>query len=95
MIKSGVNCIKYAAESRSETFDHGLKIKGNIKESGLSIPCRVRLFDKESGSLIADIASEKNGDFKFSHLKEARFFIVAHHPYSQYNAVIQDNVRPK
>lgn len=73
----------------------GLKISGTIKEMGGNIPCRVRLFEKLSGALVADIETDKAGNYKFSQLMKTRFFIVAHHPASQFNAVIQDNVVPK
>lgn len=95
MIESGVKCIKYVANSGSETFDSGLKIKGNVKESGVSIPCRVSIFDQLSGVILGATITNTDGDFEFSHLKPIRCFIVAHHPKVQYKAVIQDNVVPK
>jgi hypothetical protein len=77
------------------TSDKGLSIKGKVSEKNTPIPCRVRLFEKLSGRLIADIQTDKNGNYEFDHLTKTNFFIVAHHPQSQYNAVIQDNVVPK
>lgn len=73
----------------------GFKIGGKVKEVGVNIPCRVRLFEKISGNLVADIATDHMGNYEFSQLMKTRFFIVAHHPVSQFNAVIQDNVVPK
>ncbi|WP_257222411.1 carboxypeptidase regulatory-like domain-containing protein [Acinetobacter sp. YH12200] len=73
----------------------GLEIRGTIKEVGGGIPCRVRLFEKLSGLLVADIATDSAGNYRFSQLMKIRFFIVAHHPATQFNAVIQDNVVPK
>jgi len=73
----------------------GNSIKGKVSELGISLPCRVRLFEKNSGKLIADIATNTNGDYEFDHLNAITCFIVAHHPTSQFNAVIQDNVVPK
>ena len=70
-------------------------IKGQVKELGNNIPCRVRLFEKSTGRLIADVATDEVGNYKFLNLMKVRFFIVAHHPENQYNAVIQDNVVPK
>lgn len=64
-------------------------------ELGDNIPCRVRLFEKSTGRLIEDVATDNSGHYEFDHLAKTRFFIVAHHPASQYNAVIQDNVVPK
>ncbi|MCL6240668.1 carboxypeptidase regulatory-like domain-containing protein [Acinetobacter amyesii] len=77
------------------TANKGLSIKGSILEVNIPIPCRVRLFEKVSGRLIADKLTDKKGDYEFDHLTKTKFFIVAHHPASQFNAVIQDNVVPK
>lgn len=75
--------------------DAGMKIQGVIFLQGVNIECRVRLFEKQTGRLIYDVKSDKNGRYKFTKLPFSNFFIVAHHPKSQYNAVIQDNVVPK
>lgn len=77
------------------TSEKGLSIKGQVKEVGAPIPCRLRLFEKISGRLIADKLTDENGFYEFDHLTKTKFFIVAHHPASQFNAVIQDNVVPK
>lgn len=77
------------------TIDVGLMIKGQVKELGNNIPCRVRLFEKSTGRLIADVATDEVGNYAFLNLIKTKFFIVAHHPENQYNAVIQDNVVPK
>lgn len=77
------------------TENGGYSIKGQVKELGNNIPCRVRLFEKNTGRLIADIATDEFGNYEFLNLIKTRFFIVAHHPLNQYNAVIQDNVVPK
>lgn len=70
-------------------------ISGEIKQLSAPIPCRVRLFEKISGKLIADIETDENGKYRFSSLAKRSYFIIAHHPQSQFNAVIQDNVVPK
>lgn len=75
--------------------DAGLLIKGQVRLQGVRTPCRVRLYEKLSGRLIADIATDAQGNYEFKNLTELPFFIVAHHPASQFNAVIQDNVVPK
>ena len=77
------------------TSEKGLSIKGQVKEVGAPIPCRIRLFEKLSGRLIADKLTDIYGNYEFDHLTKTKFFIVAHHPTSQFNAVIQDNVVPK
>ena len=76
-------------------LNNGLSIKGQVKEVGAPIPCRLRLFEKISGRLIADKLTDENGFYEFDHLTKIKFFIVAHHPASQFNAIIQDNVVPK
>lgn len=77
------------------TSDKGLSIKGKVSEKNTPIPCRVRLFEKLSGRLIADVLTDNTGYYAFDHLTQAKFFLVAHHPQNQFNAVIQDNVVPK
>ena len=77
------------------TSDKGLSIKRQVKEVGAPIPCRVRLFEKLSGRLVFDVETDENGFYVFNHLNKTRFFLVAHHPRLQFNAVIQDNVVPK
>ncbi|GIT83738.1 hypothetical protein DSM16313_15200 [Acinetobacter seohaensis] len=76
-------------------YQKGLSIKGQIKEVGNNIPCRVRLFNKLTGRIVRDITTDQNGNYEFDHLLHSIFFVVAHHPASQFNAVIQDNVVPK
>ena len=70
-------------------------IKGQVRELGDNIPCRVRLFERNTGRLIADTATDNTGHYEFKGLLNTIFFIAAHHPAKQYNAVIQDNVVPK
>lgn len=82
-------------DSAIRIADKGFLIKGAVTEVNFPIPCRVRLFEKLTGRLIADVATDALGHYEFSNLAKVKFFIVAHHPASQYNAVIQDNVVPK
>ena len=77
------------------TIDVGLMIKGQVKETNTPIPCRLRLFEKTSGRMVAEVATDQNGFYEFDHLTKTKFFIVAHHPASQFNAVIQDNIIPE
>jgi len=74
---------------------HGLSIRGVVNSVGLPVPCRVRLYEKISGQLVADIKTDEQGVYEFRKLLEKKYFLVAHHPTSQFNAVIQDNVVPK
>ena len=71
-------------------------IKGQVREMQVPLPCRVRLFERKSGQLMAEVATDTQGHYAFYNLNdEERFFVVAHHPQLQFNAVIQDNVVPK
>lgn len=73
----------------------GLSIIGTVTEKNISIPCRVRLYERLSGRLISETLTNAQGSYKFDHLTAVKFFLVAHHPTSTYNAIIQDNVVPK
>lgn len=77
------------------TNTKGLSIIGVVTEKKVPIPCRVRLFEKLSGRLIAETVTDAQGNYEFDHLTAVKFFLVAHHPASTFNAVIQDNVVPK
>ena len=77
------------------TYNLGLGIKGTVKELNIQIPCRVRLFERLSGRLINEVLTDNSGNYEFNHLTANKFFVVARHPASQFNAVIQDNVVPK
>ncbi len=77
------------------TSDIGLAIKGQVKQANIPIPCRVRLFERMSGRLISEVMTDQSGNYVFNHLTANKFFIVAHHPLNQYNAVIADLVVSK
>ncbi|MFW3962365.1 carboxypeptidase regulatory-like domain-containing protein [Acinetobacter radioresistens] len=71
-------------------------IRGQVQEKKVPLPCRVRLFERKSALLIAEVATDHQGYYDFNNLNdEERFFVVAHHPKLQFNAVIKDNVVPK
>lgn len=76
-------------------FSVGLKIKGSVKETNFPIPCRVKLYERQSGRLINEVLTDDSGSYEFNHLTANKFFVVAHHPLNQYNAVIADLVVPK
>ena len=77
------------------TSDIGLAIKGQVKELNIPFPCRLRLFERMSGRLISEVMTDQSGNYVFNHLNANKFFIVAHHPLNQFNAVIADLVVPK
>lgn len=71
-------------------------IKGQVREENTPIPCRVRLFERKSGLLMSEVATDKQGFYAFNNLNdEEQFFVVAHHPENLFNAVISDNLVPK
>ena len=80
---------------RYSVINANYSIKGTIKELNIPIPCRVRLFESSSGQMVADVLTDAAGNCQFTSLTKIKYFIVAHHPTSQFNAVIQDNVVPK
>ena len=77
------------------TIDVGLTINGQVKELGSNIPCRVRLHEKITGRIIADISTDSGGFFEFDHLNLITFYAIAYHPIADYNALIFDNLMPK
>lgn len=77
------------------TTDKGLSIKGQVKKQNIPFHCRVRLHEKQTGRIIFDVETDENGFYEFNHLNKAKFYVVAHHPAGEFNAVIQDNVEPK
>lgn len=79
----------------SVNFEKPLSIKGGVTKQNVRIPCKVRLYDKQSGRLIKEVITDDQGNYEFTQISKMVFFIVAHDPASQFNAVIQDNVVPK
>jgi len=75
--------------------DQRYSIKGQIKEDSISIPCRVRLHEKSSGRIVFDNVTDQNGSFEFNNLNQVLFYVIAHHPLNQFNALILDNLMPK
>lgn len=71
-------------------------IKGKILENNSPFPCRVRLFEKPSGVLISEILTDNEGNYEFKNLSNlTSYFLIAHHPESKFNAVVQDNIIPE
>lgn len=83
------------AADRIYTNTQAYRIQGKVMQLSIPLPCRVRLFEKMSGRMILDTKTDINGNYAFENISKSKYFIVAHHPASQYNAVIQDNVVPK
>ena len=72
-----------------------ISIKGVTKQLGT--PCSTPVFLFEKNTLqVRRTLSNTDGSYQFNGVVKGReYFIVAHHPTRQYNAVIQDNVVPK
>lgn len=83
------------SDSALTVANKGFSIKGVVKKQGISIPCRVRLFEKLSGKFVGEVLTDTLGNYKFDHLAKVAFLTIAHDPASQFNAVIQDMVVPK
>jgi hypothetical protein len=79
----------------SHDQEKGLIIKGEVKKQGLPTPCRVRLYERVTGQILRDIATDATGNYEFDHLVNIAYYVTAFDPKRQFNAVIQDNVRPK
>ena len=72
------------------------KIEGAVRKQGFNFPCAVRLYERLTGRLIAQVQTDSDGFYKFLNLAlGAEFAVIAHDHQRQYNAVIQDMVVPK
>ena len=52
-------------------------------------------YERTTGKKVGECVADKHGKYSFRGLTAANHFIIAHHPESTFNAVIQDNVVPK
>lgn len=71
------------------------KIKGFVFKKGIKIPCRVDLYYRNTKKLAKTVTTDNQGYYQFDDIELGRYFIVAHDPDGEYNAVIQDNIIPK
>lgn len=72
------------------------KINGGVAKMNSKISAWVSVYERTSGLLIDKVKSSADGNYEFRDLSTRhRFFIIAHDPDQQFNAVIQDNVVPK
>ena len=75
---------------------YGFKeINGVVCVLGAPSQCRVSLYERTTGKKVGECVADKHGKYAFRGLTAANHFIIAHHPESTFNAVIQDNVVPK
>jgi hypothetical protein len=73
------------------------KISGSVKKLGIQYSnATIGLFNKDNYMPIAFRKPDQNGNYSFFGLNsDLKTFIVAFDSTQQFNAVIQDNVRPK
>lgn len=97
-----MNCLLINGEVRNYHYQdfvttqyYGFSIRGQVLKKGINIPCRVHLFLRSTGEKVRDILTDKQGFYSFDNLAMNRYYLVAHDPDGEYNAVIQDNVIPK
>lgn len=89
---SSVKYINHLAFS----VEKGYTISGQVIQQNIPLPCKIRLYDQSSAQFLYEISTDEQGYYTFDNLNpNYKFFIVAHHPNSEYNAVIQDNIIPK
>lgn len=87
----------YISTHRAKTSFEGEKsIKGVVTKQGIPAISVVRCYEKASGIMVCQTISTKSGKYRIPNLSKAyRYLITSFDPYSQFNAVIQDNVVPK
>lgn len=90
-----MNLLSAKSQSINYSQQKGLSIKGQAMKHGVPIPCRVRLYERLTGFLMQDKATDQNGYYEFDHLVSTKYYVTSFDPASQFNAIIQDNVVPK
>lgn len=70
-------------------------IAGHTLELGLPKSKLVRIYSRNSGSLLKQIKSDADGSYKVHLPYDASYLVVAVDSNKVFNAVIQDNVVPK
>lgn len=70
-------------------------ISGKVTKLSIDFPCRVRLFERQTGTFLKEVLTDANGNYHFDNISSNfEYTIVAHDHQRQFNAVIQDMVRP-
>ena len=78
-----------------QSQDEGLSIAGRVTKLNVNFPCIVRLYERSTGKQISQTYTDGSGNYRFKHLQNGfEFTLVAHDHLRQYNAVIQDMVKP-
>jgi hypothetical protein len=90
------SCVVDNVSSFPSTRKHGgLKIAGRVTLQGQNKQARVRLYEKLTGKLISEVATDREGEYEFLDLSLNTFMVISVDLKSLFNAVIQDNVVPK
>lgn len=85
-----------AAQLSSKDLVNNGVISGSVTKLKVTFPCKVRLYERSSGSLIDSIQTDNNGFYKFEGLtKGFEYTVIAFDHTKEYNAAIQDLVRAK
>lgn len=69
-------------------------IEGQVKVEDKGISCIVTLHDTKTRNVILKVLSDENGFYSISNLVKKQYILLAIHPHSQYNAIVQDSVTP-
>lgn len=84
------------SKCEKKPFTSGLSVvAGTTLELGLSASKKLRFYSRVNGALVASVQSNISGKYKVYLPLDTAYTIVAIDEQKQFNAVIQDNVRPK
>lgn len=82
-------------QSGKEVTAKGLAAGSILDNNKEPIEAIVRSYDKSNGNLLYETKSKPNGYYYIFVKKFSDNYIIAIDPTNQYQAVIQDNVKPK
>lgn len=86
----------FAAVGQNLILPAGASIKGSVNKQGIDYPCIVSVHEHGSRQFIMQTETDDVGNYAFEHLNpQYLYFVMATDPASQYNAVIQDRIKPK
>jgi hypothetical protein len=72
------------------------RIYGTVTENAHNISCLLRLYDRNSGALVATTRSTESGSYEFKNLKmSTTYTLVACSPNENYNSIIRDMIKPE
>lgn len=72
------------------------RITGQVTDKdNLPLARRVLLLDRRTNLVVRSTLSEPDGSYEFDWLDDRQYTLLAHDYTAQYNAVVEDNVRPE